>query len=69
MPIKDNGNWGQLASIGFEVAVGVGLGVAVGYWVDKRFGCEPWGTIVGAMVGLAGGMYLFIREGIRINKD
>ena len=66
---KGDQNWGQLAGIGLQMAVGVCLGVVVGHWLDKRFAWEPWGTVIGASLGLAAGMYLLIKDAIRINKD
>jgi F0F1-type ATP synthase assembly protein I len=63
------GDWGRMGGIGLEIAVAVGLGVAIGYWVDGRWDSGPWGVLVGAMLGLATGMYLLIRDVIRMNKD
>jgi F0F1-type ATP synthase assembly protein I len=68
-PGADQANWSALAGIGFQVVVGVGLGVAVGMWIDKRRGSAPWGLLIGAGVGLAAGLYSLIREGIRANRD
>ena len=65
----DNGNSGRFLGIGLEIAVGVGFGVVVGLWVDKRFGWSPAGVITGSMLGLAAGMYLMIKEVMRSNKD
>ena len=39
----------QITSIGFELVVPV----AVGYWLDERWGTGPWLLIVGALVGPA----------------
>ncbi|MGA2582693.1 MAG: AtpZ/AtpI family protein [Tepidisphaeraceae bacterium] len=69
MPKPDDSNWGKFASIGLEVAVGVGLGLAVGYWIDKRFKTDPWGTLIGAALGFAAGMYLLFKDAMRANKD
>jgi F0F1-type ATP synthase assembly protein I len=30
---------------------------------------KPWGVFVCVMLGLAAGMYLLIKDAIRINKD
>jgi ATP synthase protein I len=68
MPQDQPSNWGPAASVGLQVAIGVGLGCAVGWWLDKRFGWSPWGIVVGAMLGLAAGMYLMIKEALRSNK-
>jgi F0F1-type ATP synthase assembly protein I len=69
MPKDDDVNWGRYLGIGLEVAVGVGLGIAAGRYLDRRFGWDPWGTFACAMLGMAGGMYLLIKEGMRANKD
>jgi F0F1-type ATP synthase assembly protein I len=62
-------NLGRYLGIGLEIAIGVILGLVVGRYLDRHFGWEPWGTLVCVMLGLAGGMYLLIKEGIRANKD
>ena len=62
-------NWGRYLGIGLEMAIGVILGLLIGRWLDRRFAWEPWGTLIGVMLGMAGGMYLLIKEGIRANKD
>jgi ATP synthase protein I len=59
----------NMAMVGLQVAIGVALGLIVGTWLDKRYGWSPWGSTIGAMVGLAGGLYLLIKEAFRINKD
>lgn len=38
----------RISTFSFEFAALVGLG----YFLDRRFGVEPWGTIVGAGIGL-----------------
>lgn len=68
MPENNEPNLGRYLGMGLEVAVGVGLGSLVGWWLDKRYQWS-WGMVIGAMIGLAGGMYLLIREAIRMNKD
>jgi ATP synthase protein I len=69
MPRQDDSNWGKVASVGLEVAVGVGLGVAVGYWIDKKFNSSPWGMLIGSAIGFAAGMYLLFKDVMRANKD
>jgi F0F1-type ATP synthase assembly protein I len=69
MADQNEPNWGKVASLGLEVAAGVGLGLLVGNWMDRRWHWNSWGILVGGMVGLAAGMYLLIRETMRINKN
>ena len=68
-PADDDPNWGKHLGVGLQMLVGVGLGLAVGTWLDKKDGWSPWGVLVGSMLGLAGGMYLLIKDAIRMNKD
>jgi hypothetical protein len=65
----DAGQGANLAMVGLQVAIGVGLGYLVGRWLDNRYGWGSRGVVIGSMVGLAGGLYLLIKDAIRINKD
>jgi hypothetical protein len=71
MPEKndDRGQHAGLAMIGLQVAIGVALGYFIGRWLDRRYGWGSRGVVIGSMLGLAGGLYLLIKDAIRINKD
>jgi F0F1-type ATP synthase assembly protein I len=69
MADKQDPNTGRYLAVGLEVAIGVALGYGIGWWLDKRYGWSPWGVTVGAMLGLTGGLYLLIKDALRINKD
>ena len=62
-------SWAGYASIGLQIAVGVGLGALIGSWLDNKFNWTPWGVITGSMLGLASGLYLLIKEAMKLNKD
>jgi F0F1-type ATP synthase assembly protein I len=66
---KDDPEWGKVAALGLETAVGVALGAIVGSWIDKKYHSDPWGILIGSGLGFFSGMYLLIREAIRINKN
>ena len=69
MPNQDDVNWGRFVGIGLEIAVGAALGTVVGLWLDRKYGWSPWGVVAGSMIGVAAGMYLLIRDAVRMNKD
>jgi len=59
----------RLAGMGFELVAAVGAFILVGYWWDRHFGSEPKGLIVGALLGLIGGMYNLIRQSLLATRD
>jgi ATP synthase protein I len=51
-------------ALGTEFAAAV-LGLTLlGWWIDRHFGTTPWAEIIGAVVGLVGGMYNLLREAL-----
>jgi F0F1-type ATP synthase assembly protein I len=54
---------------GLYPAVGLLLGMAVGYWLDQKYGWGSKGLLIGGVLGLVSGMYLLIKEGMKISKD
>lgn len=68
---KDGGddNWGRGLSYGMEIGVGVAVGGFGGHWLDHKFGWTPWGLIVGLLIGCFAGMYLLIKDAIKMNRD
>lgn len=41
----------KYVSLGITFAGGIILFMGVGYWLDRRFGLMPFGTVVGTFVG------------------
>jgi F0F1-type ATP synthase assembly protein I len=69
MANQEDGNFGRGLGYGLQIGVGVTLGYIIGSWIDRRHGSAPWGLVIGVSLGLASGMYLLIRDGIRMNKE
>lgn len=55
----------SLAGLGFDLAAAVAVATALGWWIDRRFGTEPWGVIVFAAIGIVGGLLNFVRAAKR----
>ncbi len=69
MAENDKGNWARFLGGGFEIAAGIGLGYFVGMYFDRKFSTAPWGLLIGVLFGCVVGMYLMIKEVIKMNKD
>jgi F0F1-type ATP synthase assembly protein I len=61
--------WVRYSSVGLELA-GATAGLAfVGYWIDSRFGTQPWGILGGVLIGLVGGLYNLVRESLAAVRE
>lgn len=54
-----------MAGAGLEMAAGIGLFAGIGYGLDYWWGSLPWGTVIGALLGMTAGMYLLIKAAQR----
>jgi F0F1-type ATP synthase assembly protein I len=62
-------SWVRYSGVGLELA-GATAGLAlVGYWIDGRFGTQPWGILGGVVIGLVGGLYNLVRESLEAARD
>jgi F0F1-type ATP synthase assembly protein I len=48
---------GRFVGLGVQFAAAILLGVFGGQWVDRRFGSDPWGVLLGAFAGFGAGFY------------
>jgi hypothetical protein len=67
MPRKqtNSGGLGAAYSLGFEMVCAVAGCALFGYWFDRHFHSDPWGVVVGLIIGLVGGSYNLIRGASR----
>jgi len=40
-----------------------------GYWVDRHYGTGVKATVIGALLGVVGGSYNFIRQAIEMSRE
>lgn len=59
-----SGSVWRLAGMGTELAAAVLGGCALGWWVDRAWGTGHWGLVVGALIGIVGGLYNLIRKAV-----
>jgi len=51
----------RYAGAGMELAAAVSALCLAGYWFDRKFETSPWGLLIGAVIGIVGGLYNLIR--------
>lgn len=59
----------RYAGLGMEFAAAVAGLTLLGHWADRHFGSEPWGLLIGAALGIVGGMYNMIREALGSTRE
>ncbi len=57
----------RYAGIGFELAASIAGLTLLGLWVDYRFHIRPAGVLIGAGLGVIGGLYNFIRAALKLS--
>ena len=62
-------SWVRHSGVGLELAGATAGFALLGYWLDRRFGTEPWGLIAGLILGLVGGLYNLVKESLRAVRD
>jgi ATP synthase protein I len=52
----------------YQMVAVVLVGTLGGWWLDGRLGTSPWLVLIGAILGIGGGMTLFLRAALRTSK-
>ena len=56
MAARGSLGWTNLLGLGAVIAVLLGAGIALGWWLDSAWGTSPTMVLVGIALGLAGGV-------------
>lgn len=59
---------GPYVTLGLQLAVTVGLMVFVGYWIDSKNGTSPLYTLIFSILGIASGLYNFLKTVFRYSE-
>ena len=67
--IAKGGRWLKelvnLSSLGLALVIATMMGFGLGVYVDHRFHTNPWGSLVGLLLGLASGFYTLVKESLK----
>jgi F0F1-type ATP synthase assembly protein I len=53
---RESLGWSNLLGMGAVTAASVGVGIALGWWLDRALGTSPTMILIGIALGLAGGV-------------
>ncbi len=69
MADRDATSLWRFAGMGFELATALLVLGVIGWLIDTQAGTTPWGTLTGALLGLMGGLYLFVKRARDAMRD
>ena len=61
--------WVRHSGIGLQLAGGVAGCALGGYWIDRHYGSQPWGLVVGLALGIGGGLYNLVNEALQGSRE
>jgi F0F1-type ATP synthase assembly protein I len=59
---------GPYIDASWQLAGSVGLGTALGWWLDGKLHTRPWLLVCGALFGIGVGFYLFFKILMDLSK-
>jgi F0F1-type ATP synthase assembly protein I len=66
---RDREPWMRIGGVGLELAAAVGGFALFGYLLDRHYGWQPKGLLIGALLGLIGGFYNLIKTSLRASRE
>jgi F0F1-type ATP synthase assembly protein I len=61
--------WVRHSGVGLELAGAIAGFAAIGYWIDQWYATEPWGLLVGVVLGLVGGLYNLVKQSLQAVRE
>lgn len=59
---------GQASAVGLTFVVSIIIGLALGWWLDKRLDTAPWLLLAGLLLGIAAGFFNLFRFSARLDR-
>jgi len=59
----------RYSAVGMEMGIAVGIGYGAGWWLDKKFGTEPYLMLLMLLFGVAAGFKAIIDAAKRSSRE
>lgn len=66
---KFAGTYWRYTGVGFELIGSLAVFALIGYAIDRHWHTGPMGMVIGALVGIVVGLYLVIKEALKMNAS
>ncbi|MBQ4335475.1 MAG: AtpZ/AtpI family protein [Myxococcaceae bacterium] len=60
---------GDLLTASWQLVASILLPTLLGWWLDGKFGARPWLMLTGAIIGIAVGLFGFIRTALASGRS
>jgi F0F1-type ATP synthase assembly protein I len=61
--------WVRHSGVGLELAGAIAGFALIGYWIDRRYGTDPWALVIGVILGLIGGLYNLVKQSLQAVRE
>jgi F0F1-type ATP synthase assembly protein I len=61
--------WVRHSGVGLELAGALAGFALIGYWIDRWYETEPWGLVIGVILGMVGGLYNLVRQSLQAVRE
>ena len=68
-PVNPIIRYGRYGAVAFEFSGGIAAGAFIGWWIDTRFGTQPYGLIATTLLAVVGGFVRLIQVLRRFERD
>ena len=61
--------YGRYGAVAFEFSGGIGAGALIGWWVDAKFGTQPWALLILTLAAVVGGFIRLVQVVRRFERS
>ena len=61
--------YGRYGAVAFEFSGGIGAGAFIGWWIDARYGTQPYALLVMTLLAVVGGFIRLVHAVRRFERS